>query len=288
MQNNQGKFRWDDEKMARVFNTVVQKHILSLRISYLIKGVPQVLWVSGFLILTKYFLGWMTAGHVLKEINKLLQTEGVGGIKARWFDNSDNKNAQSIPCDLADLILHGIDTDGYDFGVVPLPPYYANLILAIKENQPLTEAHWRSDDSFEPEGYYIVGIPQEFTEFKQLSNGPEIYEYKSSGVCLSAPVIKEDAAKHSSEDEFWRHDNNFYGKVLPIHDDNGNELIDIKGMSGGPIFGVRSIDKDKIQYRIIAIQSNWLSQSKFTRGTRFADVMKLLNDAIERTRPSES
>ncbi len=267
---------------------MVQKHFLSLRVSYLIKGVPHVSWFSGFLILAKSLLMWMTAGHVLEEIRKLLQTEGVGSIKARWIDNDPNVNAKSIPCELAKLRLTSVNIEGYDFGFVLLPPYYAKLILAVKENRPLTEAHWRSDDSFEPEGYYIVGIPQEFTEVKQLSNGPEIYEYKSSATVLSVPVIKEDAAKHLSEDEFWRHDNNFYGKVLPIHNDNGKELTDIKGMSGGPIFGVRSIDKDKIQYRIIAIQSSWLNQSRFTRGTRFDKVIAILNESVDRTMSSES
>lgn len=288
MQNNQDNFQWDDDKTARIFNFLVRKHFLSLKVSYSIKGVPNVSWFSGFLILTKSLLMWMTAGHVLEEIRKLLQTEGVGSIKARWIDNDPNVNTKSIPCELAELRLTFVNIEGYDFGFVLLPPYYTKQILAIKENRPLTEAHWKSDDNFEPEGYYITGIPQELTELKQLSNGPEIYKFKSSAILLSVPVIKEEAVKHISENEFWRHDNNFYGKLLCIHDDNDKELADIKGMSGGPIFGVRSIDKDKIQYRIIAIQSSWLNQSRFIRGTRFDKVIAILNKSVERAMSSES
>lgn len=281
MQENQGKLWWADEIRARIFNTRIQKHILSLSVAYLIKGIPKTCWISGFLVHTKGLLIWMTAGHVLKELEKLLQSNEVNGIKARWIDNCPKKEAQFIPCDYQSLRRTPIEVEGYDFGIVLLSRFYADPILKVKENVPLTESHWRLDDGFEAEGYYLVGLPQEFTELKQISDDSERYEFRSSGTVVSIPLTKEDRTIHQSEDDFGKHEYNFYGRVFPIKNDDGNFLTDISGMSGGPIFGIRNIDENKFEYRIIALQSCWLPQSKFTRGTRFDKVIDILNRAIE-------
>lgn len=280
MQENQGKLWWLDEKTARIFNAHIQKHIMSLNIAYLLEGIPKVCWVSGFLVFTKGLLIWMTAGHVLKTLDELLQNNKVSGIKTRWIDNCLIDAAQSITFDYTSIRKFSIDIDGYDFGIVILQKFYADQILKIKENVPLTEAHWRLDNGFKPKGYYLVGIPEEFTEFKQISASTELY-VKSSGTLVSVPLTKEDPIIHQSEDDFWQHENNFYGKIHPIKDDKGNLLTNISGMSGGPIVGVCKIDENKYDYRIIALQSGWL-QRKFTRGTRFDTIIEPLNNAIQK------
>ena len=281
MQEYQGELFWADENRARIFNKCIQKHILSLSVAYLMEGIPRACWVSGFLIQTKGLLIWMTAGHVFNELNRNLKLNEVDGIKARWIDNCPNKEAQYIPCDYQSLHPISIDIEGFDFGIVLLSPLYVKLLLKIKENMPLTNAHWRLDDCFEADEYYLVGLPHEFTELEQIGNSPEVHEYRSSGTIVSVPLTREDQTIHQSESDFWQHKDNFYGKVFPIRNDDGDLLKDISGMSGGPIFGVRIIDQNKFEYRVIAVQSSWLSQSMFTRGTRFDKVIYILNRAIE-------
>lgn len=280
MQKNQSKLWWIDETRARIFNTYIQKHILSLNIAYLVKGVPKACWISGFLVYTKGLLIWMTAGHVLQSLNVLLQSEEVRGIKARWIDDYPDKQANFIPCDPSGLRPTPIDIEGYDFGIVILRPLYAAQILKNKGKVPLTEAYWMVDDGFEAEGYYLVGFPKEFTDLKQINENSKKVEFNSSATCVSVPLMKEDQTIHKLEGDFWQHENNFYGQVFPIRNDNGSPLTDISGMSGGPIFGVRRIDENKFEYRIIAIQSSWF-QSKFIRGTRFDKVIGILNRALE-------
>jgi len=280
MQENQRKLWWVDEKTARVFNALIQKHIMLLNIAYLSENIIKVCWVSGFLVQTKGFLIWMTAGHVLKTLDELFQNNKVSGIKIRWIDNCSIKDAHAITCDYTNICKFSIDVEGYDFGIVILRKFYADQILKVKENVPLTEAHWRLDNGFEPEGFYLVGIPEEFTESRQITTSTELY-VKSSGTLVSVPLTKEDPIIHQLEDDFWQHENNFYGQIHPIKDDKGNLLTNISGMSGGPIFGVCKIDENKYEYRIIALQSGWL-QRKFTRGTRFDKIIEPLNNAIQK------
>jgi hypothetical protein len=280
MQESQSKLWWVDETKARIFNTNVQKHILSLNVTYLINGLPNSCWISGFLVYTKSLLIWITAGHVLKKLDELLQNKKIGGIKARWFDNCPIKDARFIACDYSTMLKTPIDIEGYDFGIVILRKIYADQILNVRENKPLTDVHWKFNDGFKAEGYYLVGLPTEFTKLDQTSSSSGGLDVKASSTLISVPLTEEDRALHQSDEDFWQHENNFYGQIHSIHNDDKSLLTDISGMSGGPIFGVRRIDKDRFEYRIIAVQSSWL-QKKFIRGTRFDTVIGILNRALE-------
>jgi hypothetical protein len=253
---------------------------LSLHVAYLINGLPNSCWISGFLIYTKKLLIWITAGHVLKSLDELLQNKKVGSIKTRWFDSCSEKNARFIPCDYLNLRKTPIDIEGYDFGIVMLRKIYAEQILKVKENKPLTEVHWKFNDGFKAEGYYLVGLPTEFTKLDQTSNSTGGIDVKASCTLVSVPLTEEDRVIHQSDGDFWQHENNFYGQVHPIHNNDKSLLTDISGMSGGPIFGVRRIDENEVEYKIIAIQSSWF-QNKFIRGTRFDTVIGILNRYLE-------
>lgn len=280
MQKNQNKLWWVDEIEARIFNSYIQRHILFLSVSYLIEGVPKVCWFSGFLIYTNKLLIWMTAGHVLHKLDELLYCKKVSGIKARWIDDYEDKKASFVPCDLSGLHRAQIDVEGYDLGIVTLRPFYAAPILKNGNKKPLTESYWIVNDGFKAEGYYLVGAPEEFTISKQINKDSKKVDFKSSATCIAIPLIKEDQALHQSEGDFWQYENNFYGKICPILNDDGSLLTDISGMSGGPIFGVQKINEKKYDYRLIALQSSWLPQSKFMRGTLFAKIIGPLESAI--------
>jgi len=272
---------WVNEKIAKIFNTYAQKHFMALNIQYLLEGIPKSCWVSGFLILTKDFLIWMTAGHVLKKLEELFQNDKVRVIKSRWIDNYSDDAAKCIVCDYEDIKKFIIDDiDGYDLGFVVLRQFYADQILKVKESVPLTEAHWKLDE-FEAEGYYLVGIPEEFTESKQIWTNTSSFDFMTSSTLVSIPLVKENPIVHQSENDFWTKENNFYGQVCPIRDDSGNLLKDISGMSGGPIFAVRNIDDNKHEYRIIALQSGWL-QRKYVRGTCFNKIIEPLNKVLQK------
>jgi hypothetical protein len=280
MQKNQSELWWIDETRARIFNSHIKKHILSLNISYLIDGVPKICWISGFLIYTKKLLIWITAGHVLKSLEELLQNKKINGIKTRWFDNCIKKDADFIPCDYSGLNKIPVDIEGYDFGIIILPKIYADPILSIKENQPLTEAHWKLNGGFKAEGYYLVGLPEEFTKFDKTNNSSGKLKVRAFSTLVSVPLTEEDQSIHQSDGDFWRHENNFYGQVHSIQNDDNSLLTDISGMSGGPIFGIRRINEKNFEYRIIAIQCSWFKKM-YIRGTRFDNVIKIINKAIE-------
>jgi len=76
--------------------------------------------------------------------------------------------------------------------------------------------------------------------------------------------------------------------------DLGAEISDIKGMSGGPIFGFHKHDDGKLTNHVVALQSRWWDQSQIVFGCStpyFAEAMYLqMGDFIlarqEATEPS--
>lgn len=274
-----------EETKARAFNKAIQKHIVSMSVSYVLENKPNVAWLSGFLLGIPVgnvrWLVWMTAGHVMHDLDNLLRSSQVRGMRVTWHDNFPHKDAQNIPCDYSSLHKIPIEMDGYDFGLISLAGFHAAPIMHARENQPLTEHHW-TIDGFVGEEHYVVGSPHEFSELRAVRSDGKIVDYSASSESVSVPVTEIDPTIDGDENDFWQHTDNFYGRIIQVHREDGTLLTDMSGMSGGPIFGVRDIDDKHFEYRLIAIQSAWMPGAKTVRGMRFSKIIGVLREAIDR------
>ena len=152
-----------------------------------------------------------------------------------------------------------LDQDfAYDYGLYPLSNYFKKLLLT-NNVKPLNEEVWKKQPvNFEK--FLLLGIPAEFVEYDE--NDIRLFP-----ILLFVDVLsdKPDGFSNVSFPQI-------YGKIT-LND----EIISIKGMSGGPIFGLRKNDNNELRYWFVGLLSRWLPESHFIA----ACPTKFIGQAIE-------
>jgi len=272
---------WKSEEEARTLNLWFKKHIIALHIGYILEDKPCNFYASGFLLLYQKRCMWITAGHVLESIDELFQNRKYDIRRTEWIDNNEinlPSECNAIPFDYLQTRKFCINNDTMDLGVIRLEGNYLELIVRNHSNRWLNEEAWRDNTLSNSEGFFLVGYPTETMVCENVSKSDG--DYSTSNItCISNPV-ERIARKESDENEFWNYPGWFYGKALPITKDDGTELNNIEGMSGGPILGIERTPDEKVIYKLFGIQSSWLQKSKILRATPIENVIKLLDENI--------
>jgi hypothetical protein len=218
----------------------------------------QVFIISTFLILVRDLWFLVTAGHTLEDTKKRLQSSRRI-LKSRLLDGTSGMTG-SIPFDLNLSKIFHIDRDGHDYGLIQLRPLFSQSLMQ-GGIRPLTEKHW-TDIPELADDYYLLGFPKQAQIIKITSNDNGGRISTDLGVPLLAlqRIFTPPKTLESPAERFYA---NVPITQIPeeIKGENAS-LTDISGMSGGPIFGVKQIEQNKLRYWIVAIQSGWLSQSR--------------------------
>ena len=61
-----------------------------------------------------------------------------------------------------------------------------------------------------------------------------------------------------------------------IQNDRGIPLVDLDGISGGPIFGVKLLPGHEMEWRLFGIQSAWLPFKRILRGVGTGTMLDLM------------
>jgi hypothetical protein len=218
----------------------------------------QAFLISTVLISVRNFWFLVTAGHTLEDTQKRLQS-GRRILKSRLLDGTSGM-AGSIPFDLDLSKIFHIDRDGHDYGLIPLRPLFSQSLMQ-GGIRPLTEKHW-TDIPEVAENYYLLGFPKQAQTVKVTSNnsGGDI---RIDFGCPLLPLERISTPPEAIDSPVKR----FYANVPIVSipkeiEAENSSLTDISGMSGGPIFGVKKIEQNRLRYWIVAIQSSWLPQSR--------------------------
>jgi hypothetical protein len=239
-----------------LFDEVLSRHLVALCLSYEPKdgSYPKRFTAyAGTLLALRSGIYYLTAGHILQEIEeKLLRNEDAFKIHAMLADTFSSHRVTDKPIPFAlrseDLIFY--DRDGFDLGVIPLRPYYAQQ-LALNGAVAIRESNWQRDLEETFDAYRMLGLPHEFT-----------YDVGIEEVSVSPTRIaveRLDSPPTGHETPYPR----FVGKI----DLGGSRLKDIVGMSGGPIFGFRF---KPLTYSVVALQSAWLQSEQIVFGCPIA------------------
>jgi hypothetical protein len=196
---------------------------------------------SGFLMEFANEWFWVTAGHILKLIDELQNTE-------RFFlldHYGTGTNEEAIPFDYANAWRYYVDDDdaGLDFGAVRLSREIQTR-LAQNEAVAVTEIEWRSADYTRHESYFMVGLAFE-SIFRTTIHGKDGY------VLRGKP--KPDIIWTDARDPIPYKPDAIHPRLIASISKNWAEG-DIQGMSGGPLFGVRY---DLNTMPVVAVQSAW-------------------------------
>lgn len=220
--------------------------------------------LSGFVIDLDGEWFWVTAGHCFKtEIHRLLNegeiriTDG-GGFLDHF--GMDAKHTIMLPYTYEEDAAFFVEDpeEGLDYAVIRLRPYYANA-FAKNGVVAIDRQNWLHQYRLEFEHHCMVGIPAQHVEFKKSADGqtvgiaPRVYR-------LYVEKLNPSDIPNSSSDE-W-----FCGRVhCPP------KVTDLKGTSGGPIFGFRKTDAGQWSYHVVALQSRWRPDSDIIFGCRRLD-----------------
>ena len=270
---------WKDDLRCGLFADYFSRHIVCTYVEYMRSGELCYEMYTGFLLEYRGLWMWMTAGHVVEALEGLYDADDVDVRAAGWFDGHPSSLLAKIPSDLKNLTKARVDADGVDLGVV-CPRDLELLALTSNPNtQAFTEHVWRGKSSARPEGYYLVGVPQELHN----PTGSPLDLKKDAGVrnvqiaCL--PVERLEPEPEREPRDFWRHASAFYGRILPPTQTSTPDLESIRGMSGGPIFSIERTPEGRLLYRLFAIQSRWLPESRVLRATPIEALVEALEDA---------
>jgi hypothetical protein len=207
---------------------------------------------SGTLLFVEGALYFLTAGHVLKSLRELRDSESVVIEGAAWADVFGYRRVSDtpIPFDLKTALLCFVDDEelGLDFGVIPIGPHHARL-LAKNGMVALSEENWVKQHGVNFEGYAMLGFPAELVS-ERVSD---------SSMVRIEPTMFAVRGLESAQDYRRTKYPRFVGQIS-----DGLPLKSLEGMSGGLILGFRT--EPQLAYWIVAIQSSWNPQTRTIYG----------------------
>jgi hypothetical protein len=269
---------WKMESVACTLAKCFAQHLVAIEVAFLSEGTPAHDFYTGFLLRWGPLDLWVTAGHVVARIRELLANPKVQILRAGLLDGYETEDAAAVPVALGDLPLFSAEPE-FDFGAAGLREAYVAPILANPRFRPLTPAVWHNHERAQPEGYYIVGLPQEWVQVREV--GTRTGELLSKATMGIACVpVERDPAPTSEQGEFWGHPGAFYGRLCPVHNDDGSPLKRIEGMSGGPVFSIERTQDGQFRYYLFGIQSAWLPCSRVIRAAPISQVADLIRQAM--------
>lgn len=225
---------------------------------------------SGTLLIFGGMVSWLTAGHVVAEINEMYERPDIQVVSCSFIDmfGYEAKHREPIPFVWAKAYKTYVDEDGLDFGLVALDPYYVKL-LAANGVKAMDERNWSVPDDLDV--HFILGFPKEYAD-----TALDIDD--TFGV---TPVLQRVEKLHAppEEAEFQPVSNPlFFGRIL------GEALTSVKGMSGGPIIGMRSGDPSV--YWLVALQRS--QKGRIITGCPIPVAGAILSESLERVRPASN
>jgi len=251
----------ENERVIRFFS----QHIVPMLFLFEKEDSRQQFIITTFVLSVSNYWFLLTAGHCFNQIKQELIDKGWI-IKDCHLIDSLGINAnftEPIPfpfdVDKAFFFSELIDKDiAFDYGLYPLSMYFQNLLLS-NNIKSLNEEVWKKQPvSFEI--FLLLGIPA------------ELVKYDENNIQLFPSMFYVDVLPDKPNGFSDVSLPQIYGKIT-LND----EMKSIKGMSGGPIFGLRKNDNGELRYWLVSLLSRWLPESHFIATC----PIKFIGQAIE-------
>jgi len=241
-------------------------HLVALAVSYKtidsagsLGVIEQRSVLSGFILSFRGSWWWITAGHILKDLDTPLIIRITQSLLLDSFRSSIVSD-MPIPFEFEEshkVYVHDED-EGLDFGLIQLHPHIrrlleANNVIAVPEE------NWIHQHNLRLEHYFMLGFPSKFQSVEER-NG-EIIRRTSAAIIR---LRKFDSSSYKQKK---------YTRLILKIDDQW-KVGDIDGMSGGPILAFSDEKKDR--YWVVAVQSSWLE----SKGVVFACPIPVLASVV--------
>jgi hypothetical protein len=201
---------------------------------------PRAFFVSGFVMEFGGNWYWVTAGHIVEEIEIVLSRGKAESF--RLIDTYGNAvDHNPIPFDFPSAWKTSCydKKEGLDFAAVRLGPLERQ---ALERNgvRPVTEAEWRAADHLGYGEYIMLGLPTDCVKVK--ANADTVFG-------RADPSLIHAAQLSPVPPHFITPSPRLIASINSHWPDG-----DIDGMSGGPVFGM---DMATGKTEVVAVQSHW-------------------------------
>lgn len=223
---------------------------------------------SGFIVEVEKKWFYITAGHILRDIQKAIKAGSSFDIWRLGDQTAGNQfGTAAIPYSFETnhWVVVEDEESGLDYAAVELNDLYRSQLEAGGVI-PLSKKSWDTHFS-ESEYWALFGVPSENV----------FYDGKTriTARVVMSPLIPAQEPPNVSRKVPYR----FYAKLAV-----GSEkyMNDIDGMSGAPVFSIRKIN-DSWTYRIIGVQSSWYPPNKILAICPIANFGFELEKVVQKT-----
>ncbi len=271
---------WRSENFCRELSHDLGKCIVTLFLVCQFKGErePRHYAITGFLYRRDFYAYWITAGHVVKEIKKILSHEKLESCRAELNDRCGPDDECSVVIAPEELrLMISLDEQGVDLGFLLLRQLYYEGLAAVPENIFVDSNSLGSKSTLDYRGVYMLGCPfesQEVTDTELTDSTKR--SVRIENLCLPVEPIKIPDQIPAEQTSFWANPNAFYGRLLPFSDTGSNGVNSIEAMSGGPIFSLEQSGINRVKPRLIGVQSSWLPRQRTIRATSSSELNEFL------------
>lgn len=230
-----------------------------------------ILALSGFLLAIGERHFWVTAGHCLKDVlEEPLKSKTLKLYSTAFADYFGLTVGNKLPIPHTYLPGDGFYIEdverGLDFGIVPLGPL---TVQGFRTNgiKDVERGDWLTDRDTKFDHYKMYGIPACYTQFAVSAGG------RPSGGIQPAMVAIDPIDRLSDDNPLsneW-----FVGRIHP-----DATIPDIRGMSGGPIYGFTRVGEKAWTYKVVALQSRWNRRTRVIFGCSLQAMAKALSEAL--------
>jgi hypothetical protein len=239
-----------DLETMRLFHKWVNRHLVILVVTYthLDKGgkptgVSRVTACSGSILSVGESWFFVTAGHVIEELDELYLHPSVRIDGACFIDSLGLQSTYDspIPFNYGLSARHARNEDGLDYGFIELSSNDRQLMLK-NPVEPIPLGNWVHQDIDKCDTFALLGIPKDTVSLETRDE---------PGVNLGTAWISLTRLKELPEGADTTAYDRFIGDIGKKHSHN------LEGTSGGPIIGFAHIE-GQIYYWIVALQSTCL------------------------------
>jgi hypothetical protein len=287
MNSNISNDWWKRPKEIELLFSEFKKPIIGLLISHSSVILSKYNFYTGFLIEYEDHLLWITAGHVIDEIEIILANEKETPIM-RWFDGYPDINAASIPINFHKIRMNSWISSGLDAGVIDIAPLEREALLINKLIKPMNNKTCMRSEGVTPEGYFIVGFPRIFNIYneKPAQGNKTLKSLQADYACI--PLEKLEFPNDDPNTEFFDKPDSFYGQLIDKQLDPLSFVKDIQFMSGSPIFSIHRAEDERVKCRLVGILKKWLPETRRICAEPIDQVIQELNYWFEEENNNEN
>ena len=249
---------------------LLQRHLVPIRFDFDKDGEKALQLYTAFVLEVHGDWYLVTAGHCLIEVARIIDS-GYKVTKCQLVDflgpQAQFEHGIPFPTPKTDEEI-SIDEGGIDFGALPVP-YIIRQSLEKNGVVALSEEHWKELPE-KIDFYRLVGIPKNRVRFEEKE------------FTIGTRLIGVVPAQESEHYHFQDVTVPIVYVTATIGDDK-----QLKGMSGGPIFGIQQTDSG-YKYWLFAVQSLWYEPERLIGAPPASYLCNAIEQAIVELSRQES